>query len=112
MSAANRASRAAGRLSLAEGHERQARRKPALRDDGDALDEFGPAALEEREADAIDRGEIRDALGDRGHARFMRAGDDYCAEEERAAHNGRNGGAEQIHAGVAVMCVEGGGQRP
>ena len=67
---------------------------------------FGTAALEQREADAIDRGEIRAALGDRGHARFMRAGHEDRREEGRSARDRRDRCAEQVHAGVAVVSVQ------
>src|SRR4029077_10128740 len=55
------------RREVAACDERQVRRQRALSDDSDLFDQFGARALEKREADAIDRGEIGAALGDCGH---------------------------------------------
>ena len=70
----------------------------------------GRPRSQKREADAVDRREIGSALGDRLHARLVRTGDDDCAEKRRAARDGSDRGAEQIHAGVAVVSVERGGR--
>src|ERR1700733_742606 len=50
------------------------------------------------------------ALSDRGEACLVRARDENRAKKARSARDGRDRGAEQIHAGVAVMSVQRGGR--